>query len=212
MKAKAAAEAEAAEAERRRQAEAEAEARQAKMEAELEERRKRLADLDEKARKREEELIRVAEKSKTIDFGTIGVAASSGIAEPVEKGAEALEVEDADRFAEQGEAFISDADGGMHIAWTGKDGRRLTGVTGLKRAFAALATVTVADDLQRIKGIGPFIEDKLHALGIFTFHQVGSMTPEIEEEVNVAIEFFPGRVKRDEWAKQARNLANQKHA
>jgi hypothetical protein len=209
MKAKAAAEAAAAEAERRRQAEAEAAARQAKMEAELEERRKRLADLDEKARKREEELIRVAEKSKTIDFGTIGVAASSGVAEPVKKGAEALEVEDASRFAEQGEAFISDADGGMHIAWTGKDGRRLTGVTGLKRAFAALATVTVADDLQRIKGIGPFIEDKLHVLGIYTFRQVGNMTPEIEEEVNVAIEFFPGRIKRDEWARQAREFADE---
>jgi predicted flap endonuclease-1-like 5' DNA nuclease len=33
------------------------------------------------------------------------------------------------------------------------------------------------------------------------------MTPEIEEQVNVAIEFFPGRVKRDEWAKQAKELA-----
>jgi predicted flap endonuclease-1-like 5' DNA nuclease len=32
------------------------------------------------------------------------------------------------------------------------------------------------------------------------------MTPEIEEEVNVAIEFFPGRIKRDEWANQARTL------
>jgi predicted flap endonuclease-1-like 5' DNA nuclease len=33
------------------------------------------------------------------------------------------------------------------------------------------------------------------------------MTSEIEEEVNVAIEFFPGRVKRDEWVKQAAELA-----
>ena len=29
------------------------------------------------------------------------------------------------------------------------------------------------------------------------------MTSEIEEQVNIAIEFFPGRVKRDEWTKQA---------
>jgi len=207
VKAKAEAEAEAAEAERRRQAEAEAAALQAKMEAELEERRKRLAELDEKARKKEEELIRVAEKSKTIDFGTLGVAASSDVTEPVEKGAKELEMEDTSRFDEQGEAFISDSEGGMHIAWTGKTGRRLTGVTGLKRAFAAMATVTVADDLQRIKGIGPFIEDKLHALGIYTFRQVGNMTPEIEEEVNVAIEFFPGRIKRDKWARQAREFS-----
>ena len=32
------------------------------------------------------------------------------------------------------------------------------------------------------------------------------MTAKIEEEVNVAIEFFPGRGKRDEWAKQAKKL------
>tara|TARA_B100001109_G_scaffold84526_1_gene69002 strand:+ start:418 stop:531 length:114 start_codon:yes stop_codon:yes gene_type:complete len=36
------------------------------------------------------------------------------------------------------------------------------------------------------------------------------MTPKIEEEVNKAIEFFPGRVKRDEWAKQARELHKNK--
>ena len=61
-------------------------------------------------------------------------------------------------------------------------------------------------DRQVIKGIGPFIEEKLYALGIYTFSQISKMTPEIEEEVNVAIEFFPGRVKRDEWAKQAGEL------
>jgi predicted flap endonuclease-1-like 5' DNA nuclease len=33
------------------------------------------------------------------------------------------------------------------------------------------------------------------------------MTPKLEEEVNIAIEFFPGRVKRDEWVKQANQLA-----
>jgi len=51
---------------------------------------------------------------------------------------------------------------------------------------------------------GPFIAEKLYALGIYTFEQVGNMTSEIEEQVNVAIEFFPGRVKRDEWAQQAK--------
>ena len=32
------------------------------------------------------------------------------------------------------------------------------------------------------------------------------MTPEIEDQVNEAIEFFPGRIKRDQWAKQATEL------
>jgi predicted flap endonuclease-1-like 5' DNA nuclease len=71
--------------------------------------------------------------------------------------------------------------------------------------FATIGTASVDDknDLRRIKGIGPFIEEKLNALGIFTFAQLSNMTPEIEEQVNEAIEFFPGRIKRDKWANQA---------
>ena len=37
------------------------------------------------------------------------------------------------------------------------------------------------------------------------------MTSEIEEQVNVAIEFFSGRVKRDQWAKQAKELHKAKN-
>jgi predicted flap endonuclease-1-like 5' DNA nuclease len=77
-------------------------------------------------------------------------------------------------------------------------------------ATLGVATMDEQDDLQVIKGIGPFIAEKLNALGIYTFEQVGNMTPKIEEEVNKAIEFFPGRVKRDEWAKQAKELFKNK--
>ena len=128
------------------------------MEREMEERRKKLEQMDEAARKKEEELLRISEKAKSIDFTTLGVAARSVASKPVEKA----------------------------------------------------ATVTASDDLQRIKGVGPFIEDKLNALGIYTFEQVGNMTAEIEEQVNIAIEFFPGRIKRDKWANQARKFAKQK--
>ena len=76
-------------------------------------------------------------------------------------------------------------------------------------ATLGVALSSEGDDLQQIKGVGPFIAEKLNALGIFTFEQVGNMTPEIEEQVNVAIEFFSGRVKRDEWAKQAKELAKK---
>ncbi|MAI53110.1 MAG: hypothetical protein CMP96_02000, partial [Gammaproteobacteria bacterium] len=77
----------------------------------------------------------------------------------------------------------------------------------ITRVFGKASIVTTKDDLQAIKGIGPFIEEKLNALGIFTFEQVSKMTTKIEEEVNEAIEFFPGRVRRDEWARQAGELA-----
>jgi predicted flap endonuclease-1-like 5' DNA nuclease len=50
----------------------------------------------------------------------------------------------------------------------------------------------------------------LNALGIFTVEQVGSITAEIKQQVNIAIEFFPGRIKRDEWAKQTKEIYESK--
>ena len=180
------------------------------MEKEMEERRKKLEQMDEAARKKEEELLRISEKAKSIDFTTLGVAARSVSSKPLEKGAKEVTIGDTSSFEETGSAWVQDDEGGMNISWTGKTATALTGVKGLKRAFAAAATVTASDDLQRIKGVGPFIEDKLNALGIYTFEQVGNMTAEIEEQVNIAIEFFPGRIKRDKWATQARKFAKQK--
>ncbi|RZD52076.1 MAG: hypothetical protein CXT67_07205 [Methanobacteriota archaeon] len=77
--------------------------------------------------------------------------------------------------------------------------------------FSIIGTATASekDDLQRTKGVGPFLEEKLNALGIFTFKQISSMTPEIEDQVNVAIEFFRGRVKRDKWVAQAKEFLKE---
>ena len=72
-----------------------------------------------------------------------------------------------------------------------------------------VASATDKDNLQELKGIGPFIEEKLNALGIFKFEQIAKMTSKIEDEVNIAIEFFPGRVKRDEWVKQAKERSKK---
>ena len=140
----------------------------------------------------------------------LGQATSTKLKTEVKKGAKSLEVADASEFADSGSAALMDEDGSTVISWTGKDGNALTGVSGITRAFGKASIVTTKDDLQVIKGIGPFIEEKLNALGIFTFEQVSKMTAKIEEEVNVAIEFFPGRVKRDEWAKQAKQLHKDK--
>ena len=153
--------------------------------------------------------LRVAERAKEIDFTTLGVAARAAVSEPVEKGATELSVGDTSAFEESGSAWVQDSDGGMSISWTGKTASALIGVSGLKRAFAAAATVTARDDLQRIKGVGPFIAEKLNMLGITTFRQVANMTPELEDQVNTAIEFFPGRVRRDKWAAQAAKMADE---
>ena len=75
--------------------------------------------------------------------------------------------------------------------------------------FGIIGTASASDkdDLKQLKGIGPFIEEKLNALGIYKIEQIAKMTSELEDEVNLAIEFFPGRVKRDEWVNQAKELS-----
>ena len=65
------------------------------------------------------------------------------------------------------------------------------------------------DDLKMISGIGPFIEEQLHRLDIYTFEQISKFTREDIEAVTEAIEFFPGRIERDEWVAQAGELAKE---
>ncbi|MBI1228390.1 MAG: hypothetical protein GC192_24360 [Bacteroidetes bacterium] len=69
------------------------------------------------------------------------------------------------------------------------------------------ATADEKDDLTEIKGIGSFLEKKLNALGIYKFEQVSKLTPNLVEKLTTAIEFFPGRIERDDWVGQAAILA-----
>ncbi|MVM30545.1 hypothetical protein GO755_10920 [Spirosoma sp. HMF4905] len=73
-----------------------------------------------------------------------------------------------------------------------------------------MASVDNADDLKVIVGVGPFLEKKLHAIGIYTFRQIANFNQEDIEKVNDIIEFFPGRIERDDWVGQATELANKK--
>ena len=63
------------------------------------------------------------------------------------------------------------------------------------------------DDLKKVSGIGPVIETKLNEMGIYHFSQIAEFTEKDIDLVNNAID-FPGRIERDEWLDQARNLAD----
>ena len=152
---------------------------------------------------------RVQSRAKTIDFKTLGTATESTLKTEVKEGASSLEVANAAEFEESGTAALRDENGSSVITWTGKQGNSLTGVTGVTRVFGKTTIVVVKDDLQVIKGIGPFIEEKLNALGITTYRQIANMTAKLEDQVNEAIEFFPGRVKRDQWVAQAKILLGE---
>lgn len=69
------------------------------------------------------------------------------------------------------------------------------------------ASADQKDDLTQIQGIGSFLEKKLNALGIYTYEQISQFDANLVEKVTTAIEFFPGRIERDDWVGQAKALA-----
>jgi len=62
------------------------------------------------------------------------------------------------------------------------------------------------DDLKKISGVGPVLEDKLNNLGIYHFHQIAAFTQEDIDKVDTELN-FPGRILRDDWIGQAAELA-----
>jgi predicted flap endonuclease-1-like 5' DNA nuclease len=65
-----------------------------------------------------------------------------------------------------------------------------------------------ADDLKRIKGIGPRNEQRLHALGIWRYSQIAAWTPDNVRWVGAYLA-FPGRIDREHWIDQAKALAQR---
>lgn len=64
-----------------------------------------------------------------------------------------------------------------------------------------------ADDLKKIKGVGPKLEKELNAAGVFHFDQIASWTKEEIYWADNHLVSFKGRVSRDSWVDQAKELA-----
>ena len=62
------------------------------------------------------------------------------------------------------------------------------------------------DDLKKITGVGPVLEGKLNVLGITRFDQIAAFSPEEVARVDDLLS-FKGRVERDDWIGQAKQLA-----
>ena len=67
-----------------------------------------------------------------------------------------------------------------------------------------------ADDLKKVKGIGPQMEEKLNQIGIYTYAQVARMTAREYDLLDSITGSFPGRAQRDDWAGQADRLNSNK--
>ncbi len=67
------------------------------------------------------------------------------------------------------------------------------------------------DDLKLIVGIGPVLERMLHRLGVSTFRQIAHWSDREIDEIDAKLPEFPGRIRRDGWVTQARELHQSKY-
>jgi predicted flap endonuclease-1-like 5' DNA nuclease len=66
------------------------------------------------------------------------------------------------------------------------------------------------DDLERIRGIGPTIARRLRAHGVRSYRDIMEWSDADLARVAAAIRAPLGRVRRDHWPEQARDLELQK--
>lgn len=66
------------------------------------------------------------------------------------------------------------------------------------------------DDLKKISGVGPVLEQKLNEIGIYKFEQVENWSAEQIAEFDDLLS-FKGRIERDNWLDQAKQLKEEKY-
>lgn len=65
------------------------------------------------------------------------------------------------------------------------------------------------DDLKKISGVGPALEEKLNGFGVYTFQQIADWTPENIVAFDNLLS-FKGRIERDNWLEQANSFLADK--
>ena len=65
-----------------------------------------------------------------------------------------------------------------------------------------------ADDLLRIKGVGPKLAELLSSMGISRYDQIAAWSDSDVQEIDSRMGRFAGRIERDDWRTQARYLAS----
>lgn len=63
-----------------------------------------------------------------------------------------------------------------------------------------------ADDLTRIKGLGPKAQAVLNSVGVHRYDQLADLDPAQAADIDARLGAFKGRIFRDRWIDQARYL------
>jgi predicted flap endonuclease-1-like 5' DNA nuclease len=78
-------------------------------------------------------------------------------------------------------------------------------MAGAQGAPGAASSDGAGDDLTAIRGIGPALQDQLRARGIATYADIAALSSEDQATLGDALG-FTGRVEREDWVAQAREL------
>ena len=70
------------------------------------------------------------------------------------------------------------------------------------------AKTTEGDDLTKLSGVGPVLANKLHDAGITSFAQIAAWTEADVAEFDEKLS-FKGRIEREGWIEQAKELAGE---
>ena len=74
------------------------------------------------------------------------------------------------------------------------------------KATTSKKSKAAADDLKKIRGIGPGLEKKLKEGGVKTLHDLAKLNDSDIARLEDEVIRFSGRIKRDKWVEQAKKL------
>lgn len=83
----------------------------------------------------------------------------------------------------------------------------LVAATPAPAPVAPASVPTSADDIARIKGVGPKLVALLGELGVTTFAQIAAWSDADVERIDAQLGRFKGRITRDQWIDQAKLLS-----
>ena len=119
-----------------------------------------------------------------------------------------------DKKMDDDDAYKAEGDDG-HNETVNADGLVLTEVqkdridTMLDRTGSYNPENQTADNLQKLKAVGPFLEQRLHQVGLYTYVQVSKLTQDDFKLLDEVIENFPNSAQREDWVAQATELKNK---
>ena len=79
--------------------------------------------------------------------------------------------------------------------------------TAVSQEEAGQAAPEGADDLTRLKGVGPKLAAQLNTLGVTSFAQIAGWSEAEIDRIDDQLGRFKGRIRRDNWIEQAKLLS-----